>query len=136
MLEITKELETGIAEVDAQHRELVNRINSLINLGEEARDASVLQNTLNFLAEYAVMHFNTEEDLMSKCVYPACYLHEGQHKLFVQKFLEFKGRFETEGYSDALSNQLNEFLVRWVVNHIKLSDTAFGVFYLQNLEKN
>ena len=135
MLEITKELETGIAIIDQQHRELVDRINTLISLGDKAKNPKELGKTLTFLGEYVLVHFRAEEDLMTGCVYPACYLHEGQHRLFVDKFLEFKRSFEEEGYSDSLSVELNGFLVSWVINHIKVSDADFGKYYLDQLEK-
>jgi len=136
MLEFTKELETGIELVDKQHKELVDAVNGLINLGEAAKDPEVLQETLGFLAKYAMMHFKTEEDLMAESGYPACYLHENQHRLFVDRFIEYKGRFETEGYSDALSTALNQFLVTWIVNHIKVADIAFGKHYVESIEGN
>lgn len=133
MLEITKEMETGIPEVDAQHRELVSRVNDLISLGEKGITEEETKKTLGFLAEYVVMHFKTEEDLMTRCVYPACYLHEGQHKYFVEKFLSFKDRFENEGHSNALSTELNTFLVSWLINHIKVSDVDFGRHYVSSM---
>lgn len=132
MLTITKDMETGIPIVDAQHRELVDYINKLINMGGSAGNLEVMEETLGFLAEYTVKHFNTEEDIMNQCVYPACYLHEGQHRLFVDKFLIFKSRFREEGYSDELSQEMNNFLVSWLINHIKVSDVSFGQYYLEN----
>lgn len=135
MLEITKEMETGIPEVDEQHRELVSKVNNLIALKEKGITEEETKKTLDFLAEYAVMHFKTEEDLMTRCVYPACYLHEGQHKFFVDKFLAFKHRFENEGHSDVLSTELNTFLVSWLINHIKVSDMDFGRHYIKSMSQ-
>jgi hemerythrin len=135
MLKITKEMETGIPIVDAQHKELVSAINALISLGEKAKNPAILNETLDFLERYSVLHFNIEEGLMHECVYPACYLHENQHRLFVDKFLEYKNRLETEGYSDDLAMGLNHFLVNWLVNHIKVSDMAFAQHYLEYYKK-
>jgi len=126
MLEITKSLETGIPIVDKQHRELVSQLNALTG---NVKNSDDLEKTLKFLGDYVVMHFKTELDLMTKCNYPAGGLHDVQHELFVEKFLAFKGRFDRESYSVGLLDELHKFLLNWLVNHIKVSDVAFGNFY-------
>jgi len=133
MLEITKELETGIPIIDAQHRELVDHVNSLITLGEKSNTKEEMEKTLDFLGSYAVNHFKTEEDFMEACVYPACYLHKGQHKIFVDRFVMYKKTFEAEGYSVDLSKEIHKFIVNWLINHIKVNDKAFGEHYLKTV---
>ena len=135
MLELTKEMETGIDIVDAQHRELVDAVNDFIGSADKARDPVVLTETLDFMAKYCVMHFKTEQDLMNKCGYPACTLHDNQHKLFVDRFVEYKTQFQEEGFTSKLFVDLSHFLVTWIVNHIKVSDVAFGSFYNEVMYK-
>jgi len=136
MLRLLKSMETGIQEVDEQHQELVNRINKVIKMGEAGKSKEETEETLGFLAQYVLKHFSTEEDYMNKCSYPICYLHQGQHSGFVEKFLALKERFEKSGYSPELSTELNAFIVSWTINHIATSDAAFGRYYLKKIGAN
>ena len=136
MLRLLKSMETGIQEIDDQHRELVDRINTVIKMGEAAKSREETEQTLGFLAEYVLKHFATEDDYMNKCSYPICYLHQGQHSNFVEKFLEIKERYEKSGYSGELATELNAFIVSWVINHIATSDAAFGRYYLKKIGAN
>ena len=136
MLRLLKSMETGITEIDDQHRELVDRINKVVRMGEAGKSKEETDETLNFLAEYALKHFSTEDDYMNKCSYPICYIHQGQHSGFVEKFLDIKARYEKSGYSAEISTELNAFLVSWTVNHIATSDAAFGRYYLKKIGAN
>ena len=136
MLRLLKSMETGIKEIDDQHRELVDRINKVIKMGEAGKSKEETEETLNFLAEYVLKHFSTEDDYMNKCSYPVCYLHQGQHSNFVEKFLELRDRYENSGYSIELSTELNTYMVSWVVNHVTTSDAAFGKYYLKKMGGN
>ncbi|MCL2617839.1 MAG: bacteriohemerythrin [Defluviitaleaceae bacterium] len=129
MLTITKDLETGVAKVDEQHRELVNQLNSMMTSQGSTRDEN--EKTLQFLTEYALMHFKTEEDLMEECKYPALLIHQGQHRLFVEKYLVFKENFEKDPDANSVSVDMLDFLKSWLLNHIKVSDVAFGKFYAE-----
>ena len=136
MLRLLKSMETGIQEIDDQHRELINRINTVVKMGEAGKSKEETEETLRFLTEYALQHFSTEDDYMNKCSYPICYLHQGQHAGFVEKFVSIKERYEKSGYSRELSEELNAFLVSWTINHIATSDAAFGRYYLKKMGAN
>jgi len=129
MIKITDDLKTGIETIDSQHLELVEAVNKLTSLGENAKNPAVLTETLDFLENYIKMHFEQEGDLMEECKYNATGLHKNQHALFIDKFEDYKESFEEEGYNDDLFHALNHFLETWIVNHIKVSDLAFANFY-------
>ena len=136
MLRLLKSMETGIQEVDDQHRELINRINTVVMLGEAGKSKEETEETLNFMAEYAIKHFATEDDYMNRCSYPMCYLHQGQHQGFIETYSDIRARYENSGYSTELSTELNAFLVSWTINHIATSDAAFGRYYLTSIGAN
>lgn len=129
MLQITKDMLTGIEKVDVQHQELIDRINTVISMGDDGRSKEETDKTLDFLAEYAIMHFRTEEDLMTECEYPAHSIHESQHASFVEKYLQFKEKIDKSGYNHGIASELNAFLVKWTIHHVTNSDVVFGRYY-------
>ena len=134
MLQITKDMLTGIEKIDGQHQELIDRINIVINMGEDGRSKGETDKTLDFLAEYAVMHFRTEEGLMAECEYPAYSIHENQHASFVEKYLQFKEKIDKFGFSHEIASELNAFLLNWTIHHVTNSDVVFGRYYTATME--
>jgi hemerythrin-like metal-binding protein len=61
-----KSLETGIAKIDNQHKELFRQIDILMDVKNTDR----IKETLNFLSDYIVMHFKDEEKLQADSKYP------------------------------------------------------------------
>jgi len=129
-------METGIQEIDDQHQELIARINKVIGMDDAGRTEKETKETLDFLAQYVVKHFSTEDVYMNRCAYPMCYLHQDQHSGFVETFTELRNKFEKSGYSHELATELNAFIVTWVVNHIATSDANFGRYYLTTIGAN
>jgi len=132
MLEITKELETGIAIIDEQHREwtkIVNKLTSFCEVCGGCGGSPRVIETLDYLEKFVAAHFETESRLMAECKYHATSLHENQHELYNDKFSEFRETLTKHGCTDELCKNLNHFLAKWIVNHIKMSDLAFAKFY-------
>ena len=131
-LKLTKNLETGIGIVDDQHAELIDAVNGLEDMREKVKDPAVMAETMDFLAGYCIMHFTTEESLMFNCKFPGTKEHEKEHKLFVEKFVEYKSKFEEEGFSDELFTEMTRFLKVWILHHVATSDVEMGKFYKDN----
>jgi hemerythrin len=43
-------------------------------------------------------------------------------------FLKLKDRMLLEGINDQLGEEMKELVVKWLVNHIKFSDRALGMY--------
>jgi len=115
---------TGIAPVDAQHRALVDMINTaaphLASGGEAAQQAA--GPLLDKLIAYAASHFRFEEDLMrSAQVTPGYFAqHQGTHQSFVEEVLQMRAHYEK---GESLSgNDLLHFLTSWLTFHILSED--------------
>ncbi|MBF0254852.1 MAG: bacteriohemerythrin [Gammaproteobacteria bacterium] len=117
-------LDTGIDEIDKQHRRIIDYINSLYD-AREARDEELVAKVLTELLDYAFSHFGYEERFMREIGYPSLEAHQVIHQQFAQKVEEFVSRFEAgEDVEDDLINLLN----RWLVNHIKNEDGDYADF--------
>jgi hemerythrin-like metal-binding protein len=117
--------ETGLAEVDQQHRHLVNLIN---RLGSEVEGASAenVDRTLDELARYTVYHFSCEEKLMAEHVLAEEHqqAHRRTHQRFVAQVQDWMATREQAGQLSAV--QLIDYLANWLVFHILGDDQAMG----------
>jgi hemerythrin len=129
MIAFTKEMEIGIPKIDAQHKELINRMNQVEAMGLKSFSKEETQKTLDFLGEYVVKHFADEEVLQQQSSYPKYEEHKNMHKLFVADFVKLKEEFNRNGASAGFTFGLNRSIISWVINHIKYTDTEFGKYY-------
>ncbi|WP_286886643.1 bacteriohemerythrin [Aneurinibacillus sp. UBA3580] len=120
-IEWTEDLETGIGIVDDQHRELFGRIRHFFAAADR-RDPDVTLQTVDYLAEYVIEHFNAEEAIMIKHSYEGFPAHRDQHSGFIKNIYRVKQTIVSEGLSDELIQKLRCDLIDWLVNHIQVSD--------------
>ena len=133
-LEWKKEYNTGISKVDEQHLTLFENIKKLSQAIKQ-EDVSVISEVFNFLEEYAVLHFKTEEYLMRKYNYPLIEDHIREHESFVRAFL-LKKRDILSGRHDKLLTlyQVKLFLTDWLITHSSVTDKHFAKFVLAKTE--
>ena len=125
-------MEVGVVEIDAQHMELVNRLNALLSMGHDAASKEESQRTLDMLEEYIIKHFSDEEELQRKNKYPEYESHKKLHQLFIDEFEKLKKEFEANGHSLKFTMDLNNSLINWIVKHIKSADVELGKFLKSN----
>ncbi|MDR2897250.1 MAG: bacteriohemerythrin [Spirochaetaceae bacterium] len=128
MITLSKDLEVGVPEIDEQHRELVNRLNQVTEMGIDAVSREETKKTLDFLGDYVVKHFGDEEALQKKSGYPKYEWHKEQHKLFIDNFKKLKEEFITNGASLKYTMDLNNSIITWIVRHIKTADVELGKY--------
>ncbi len=113
--------ETGIAEVDHEHRELVDLINKLhAELDKEAP----LEVIRNFLGEVFVRisaHFALEESVMRKHDYDQYIDHKNHHEKLLDDIRDIMDSFEAGKYA-TYNEALSEAIHDWFVDHFKTRD--------------
>ena len=62
-LEFDQSLVTGNDMIDAQHKELIGKIDDLLTFCEESKEKVKAIKMLGYLAEYTEFHFEAEEKL-------------------------------------------------------------------------
>ena len=128
MITISKDMEVGIAKIDTQHKELIDRLNSVVSMGVKAVSKDETQKTLDLLGDYIVKHFSDEEVLQKQSGYEKHEWHKEQHKHFVNEFNKLKGEFAANGNSPKFTLDLNNLIIGWIVRHIKSVDVELGKF--------
>ncbi len=115
-------LDTGIAAVDRQHRQLLR----LFNRVAATRDAVRLRAALRALARYARRHFATESRLMRRWPLDArhCDAHARAHRrfaAFIDRASALVGRAPV-----AVGDELTGFLAQWLHHHIMGMDARMA----------
>lgn len=115
---------TGIEEIDAQHRRLVDLINAAAPLLAAAGEAPAreVQPLLDSLAEYAANHFRAEEVMMAERGIDPGYrsYHHGNHAAFSRQVEQM--RREALANDNVSGNDLLRFLTNWLSLHILAED--------------
>jgi len=135
MIKLSKDMEVGVLEIDAQHMELVNRLNALTEMGHDAVSKEETQKTLVMLEEYIVKHFADEEELQRQNNYPEYESHKKLHQHYIDEFEKLRKEFDTNGHSLKFTMDLNNSLINWIVKHIKSADVELGKFLKREKEK-
>ena len=129
MITLSKDMETGVAKIDAQHRELIDRLNAITSMGAKSVSTEETQKTLKLLGDYIIKHFSDEEVLQKQSGYPKYEWHKAQHQLYIAEFQKLKKEFDADGYSAKFTLDLNNSIINWIVRHIKSVDVEFGKHY-------
>lgn len=126
-------LDTGIAQVDREHRHLVQIVNLLHRQRVQGADVPRLRAVCEELADYARQHFAHEDELMD--AWPLDPSHVAAHRRAHRDFIERIGQAQTLIETDAAAvvDELMAFLVKWLVHHIRGVDArmAAGIAALQ-----
>lgn len=129
-----REFETGIAEIDLQHRTLVKMFN---RMNTELRDDSgraVWENIIHELLGYALYHFWTEEDLAAQYGYDQeknadASAHFDEHRSFAESINDIRSRFRAG--ERVAKSELIDYFRDWLANHIVDSDQWLVAFVLE-----
>ena len=78
--EFDETLVTGNEMIDGQHKELIDKINKLLDSCEVGNDKLTAIKTLEYLADYTDFHFGEEEKLQESIAYPGIEQHKKEHK--------------------------------------------------------
>ena len=126
--EWSRRFETGLADVDHQHRQLVDMLNAMGGLaaGTSVVDTAVLDDLQRRLADYAIYHFQEEEDLMAGAGIDPRHLahHRAQHRYYVDELMRLSR--ESAGGEPGAVRFMLDFLTSWLAYHILGTDQAMA----------
>ncbi len=133
-IEFEDSLLTGNKEIDAQHKEWIDRINKLTKACEVTAGKMEAIKMVDYMADYAEFHFAAEEKLQEEFGYPGIEEHKAKHEQFRQAVKELHEMLEEEGPTDAYVNAINKNVVDWVFDHIKGFDCSVASYI--NMKNN
>ncbi|MEI8377955.1 MAG: bacteriohemerythrin [bacterium] len=125
-----EKLNTGIVEIDEQHKKLFGTIHSL--RGENLDYDSIIKILVD-LRNYVLEHFSTEEIYMKKFEYPYYEEHKILHENFTNDYndllVELAGGLLVQKIPPSLSDMLNT----WLMTHYQDADMKMAAFLRERL---
>jgi hemerythrin len=113
----------NIEQVDDEHQHLFTLVKAL-NLDS-------VQQTVEELLDYVVVHFSNEQALMERSGYPAFEQHLRLHEDFAGHVADFLGNGDS--WTEERVQELRRFLNKWLVGHIMTHDLRFGKWYAEHV---
>lgn len=119
-------LSVNIAEIDSQHKKLVDMVNELHDAMKAGKAETVMVHIVKEMKQYAASHFGLEERYMKSNNYPDYKPHKTEHDKFVAKVVQVEQ--DCKAGKCAMSMDILNFLSNWLVNHIKGTDKKYAPF--------
>lgn len=127
--EFTEEYLTGIELIDREHESLfriVERANQLVKSFDGSSGYDKITEILDELKDYTKEHFSDEEEYMESIHYEGLDAQKRAHEAFIDK-LENINLKEVEDDPQEYLQELLEFLLGWLINHILYTDKKIPV---------
>ncbi|MFN3927741.1 MAG: bacteriohemerythrin [Pseudanabaenaceae cyanobacterium] len=125
---------TGVASIDAQHRELVEGINDLADGIEEGQGTAAIKKILTFLQYYAEWHFEHEEGCAHRHHCQHMEAHHHAHEQFKIMVKELRQEYQQSGGSEEIAVKIHHLLADWLLQHIIKVDCPMGTYICQQKE--
>ena len=121
-----KELETGVAFVDRDHKVLVRMVNDLHQALKREEGSVAIGKILNELAQYTIEHFGREEAIFDKFGYPDAPAHKQEHAKLVGTVVQLIEQFDAGEFTIPMDVML--VAKRWLIQHIMGTDMKYIPF--------
>src|SRR6056297_1021189 len=123
-------METGIDEIDRQHKRLFEIAEKLYEAknGDPERLNIGIAATTEELLDYAEIHFDTEERMMDKAGFEGYADHKIVHRAFQKKARAYQARINERTEDVFLAMEIMNFLIDWIIDHISVKDQEYVPF--------
>lgn len=123
-MEWTEDYESGLADIDVQHRYIFSLIERVSQLDDKV-DRTELREVSEELGRLAICHFGCEERLMFSYGYPEAARHIAEHEKLSSEVRNFQHD------DDFQPRQMALFLCNWLVSHTMLEDRQLAIHVLK-----
>lgn len=113
-------IETGLPEIDDQHRRLFELAASFRGEGDQIR----VMKTLSMLADYANTHLRDEEAMLAAIGYPGLEAHKALHRQFRAMLRELIDQ-SRQMTLDSIAERIEELINGWFYQHILTVDAEY-----------
>ncbi len=118
---------TGIEAIDEQHQQLFKAVNDLHDGLMAGKAKESIEKTLDFLVEYTLRHFQTEENFMHQQGFEGLPAHRSEHKLLLDEVATFREQY-TRNAAAVRPMEVARFLGDWLTHHIHQMDMQYALY--------
>jgi hemerythrin len=122
----------GVDLIDEQHKELFHRVwefARVIRSSENWEDRlEQVKETMDFMKDYVITHFNDEEEYQEEINYPDIEIHKQAHAKFREGINQYVELFEKEGLTEEKIQEFGGKLMTWLIVHVGKMDQLIGEF--------
>ena len=122
----------GVGLIDEQHKELFKRVSDFLNIVKSKEDWDVkldkVKETMDFMKEYVVVHFDAEEAYQAKINYPDMEIHKEAHAQFKDVVNDYVQVFQHEGFDEEKIQEFGAKLMTWLIMHVCKMDQKIGEY--------
>jgi len=136
LIEWTEALSVKVAGMDNDHRVLIDLINQLA-AAEKIGNRRIAESVLDELLNYAIDHFEREEQFLQKLGYPMpeLFAHKLQHATFTESIQDIRWQY-LHGLRPTINQEVLLFLRDWLSKHILVEDMKYaGIVNGQSYEQ-
>lgn len=124
----TPDLLTGTAEIDKQHRELIDWS---YTVSDPKAGVSPI-GALRFLIGYVELHLSAEERVMESAGFPGLASHNKAHAFFRREVAALQRELRTESAVRAATARIDFLFQDWFLQHIRLMDRDMAAWLRQH----
>lgn len=122
----------GVPLIDEQHEELFRRVTDFLETlrgaGKWDQKVGKVNETLEFMKDYVVIHFRDEEIYQREIGYPEAEEHCKIHNDMVNYVASFAREYESQGCKETLAQQFAGKLLAWLINHVAATDQKIAAY--------
>lgn len=118
----------GIKQIDDQHKklfEIAGNVFSLLNDELKIDKYDEIVELIRELKDYAVFHFESEEEYMRSIGYRQYFLHKKEHNNFIEKVNDIDLNAVDEK-QDTYLREILQFIIEWISGHILQTDRQYA----------
>jgi hemerythrin-like metal-binding protein len=123
---------TGIKEIDRQHRKLVDIISQLQDSLSDGLVNKEMGKVLKGLVDYTRNHFRDEEALMRQIGFAEIATHKATHEMLINQIRDIL--LGLKGGKQLTAIELIEFLKKWLVEHILNEDMKLKEIFAERIK--
>jgi hemerythrin-like metal-binding protein len=112
------DLETGIHELDYQHKRLFRFFHTLMAAVENKHTRTALSGFVGFITKHVDEHFGYEESLMLKTGYPDYLAHKIAHDEMRREVAELVESYRAKGHDPLVLIRMSTLASEWMRKHI------------------
>ena len=118
-------LYTGNSDLDSQHKKIFSKANDLLKAIKAELELDTLKKISDFFADYTIHHSSDEELYMYREGYPKLHEHKKSHEKLKEQVLAIRDKLVENTSVEDLSFVVIEFVVDYLIEHIKTEDMEY-----------